>query len=109
MTFTGEFGGSPAFMSPEQVLAFRDCGPPADVYSLAATIYYMLCGCYAKDFSQGRDPLLVVLQNSVVSLRQRDPSLPVPPAGVIGQALVRTESGGFTTATEFLRALESVL
>jgi tetratricopeptide (TPR) repeat protein len=43
--------GTPAFMSPEQAAGrLEDVGVPSDVYSLGATLYYVLCGAppYAK-------------------------------------------------------------
>jgi len=36
--------GSAAFMAPEQVTSPRTVGPPADVYSLGCTFYYLLRG-----------------------------------------------------------------
>ncbi|MHC5054520.1 MAG: bifunctional serine/threonine-protein kinase/formylglycine-generating enzyme family protein [Planctomycetota bacterium] len=36
--------GTPAFMAPEQTMSSRDVGPPADVWSLAATLYQLVVG-----------------------------------------------------------------
>jgi eukaryotic-like serine/threonine-protein kinase len=36
--------GTPAYMSPEQVTAQKDIGPPSDVYALGCVVYEMLTG-----------------------------------------------------------------
>ena len=44
-TMTGSRIGTPAYMSPEQAAGRLDqMGPPSDVYSLGATLYYLLVG-----------------------------------------------------------------
>lgn len=45
VTTEGTLLGSPAYMSPEQVLGkLKDLGPPTDVYSLGVIMYEMLTG-----------------------------------------------------------------
>jgi len=44
MTQVGAITGTPAYMSPEQARGdSAECGPAADVYSLGATLYDLLC------------------------------------------------------------------
>src|SRR5262249_51630617 len=76
LTATGTIGGTPHFMAREQLTSFREVRPTSDVWSMAATIYYLLTGEYARDFGSERDPLAVILRGSRISVRQRDPSVP---------------------------------
>jgi serine/threonine-protein kinase len=46
LTMAGTAGGTVPFMPPEQALDFRSARPPADQYSAAATLYYLLTGRY---------------------------------------------------------------
>ncbi|MHC4600163.1 MAG: serine/threonine protein kinase, partial [Planctomycetota bacterium] len=75
LTITGQVMGTPAFMSPEQgqgeKVDFR-----SDVYSLGATLYYMLAG--ERPFS-GSTPLEVVvkqIQDPPPPLMDKVPGLP---------------------------------
>src|SRR5262249_13895951 len=52
LTLTGDMGGTPAFMPPEQILDFRNVGPAADIYGTAATLYHLLSGKYTFDFTE---------------------------------------------------------
>jgi tetratricopeptide (TPR) repeat protein len=44
MTMTNTVMGTPSFMSPEQAKSSRDVDRRADVYSLGATFYWLMCG-----------------------------------------------------------------
>lgn len=44
LTATGTLLGTPAYLAPEQVMASREAGPPADVYSLGVVLFELLSG-----------------------------------------------------------------
>jgi hypothetical protein len=109
MTATGAVAGTFQFMAREQLTSYRQVRPTTDVWSMAATIYYLLAGKYARDFAAGSDPLAVILRGGVVPLRRRDASVPEELAAVIDRALDDEPSRRFPTAREFVTALRGVL
>lgn len=77
LTLTGDIGGSPAFMPPEQILDFRNVGPAADIYGLSATLYWLLTGKYI--FELPDDPVAafgLVLDGEPVPIRERRSDVP---------------------------------
>jgi serine/threonine protein kinase len=77
MTMTGEFVGTPAYMSPEQVTAGRiPVDHRADIYSLGATLYELLT-LRPPFVAEGRDRLLALLiQKEPASPRSVNPNVP---------------------------------
>jgi len=108
MTATGAVGGTFQFMAREQLTSYREVRPTTDVWSMAATLYFLLTGQHPREF-EGRDPLAVILRGGVVPLRRRDPSLPEDLAVVIDRALDDEPSRRFPTAREFASALRGTL
>jgi serine/threonine protein kinase len=109
MTATGAFAGTYFFMPREQLTSFRQARPASDVWSMAATLYYLLTGQYARDFGAHPDPLAVILRGGVVPIRRRDASVPEELAGVIDRALSDEAEERYPTAREFASALRGVL
>src|SRR5438105_3747742 len=77
MTVTGEFVGTPAYVSPEQVTAGRiPVDHRTDVYSLGATLYELLT-LRPPFTAKGRDQLLaLVIQKDPLPPRSIDPNVP---------------------------------
>jgi hypothetical protein len=109
MTATGMVAGTFPFMPREQLTSYRQARPTADVWSMAATVYYLLTGEYARDFTTHSDPLAVILRGGTVPLQQRDPSLPRDLAALVDRALDDEPSRRFPTAREFVTALRGAL
>lgn len=108
MTATGTVAGTFQFMAREQLTSYREVRPTTDVWSMAATLYFLLTGQYPRDF-ENQDPLAVILRGGVVPLRRRDLSLPEDLAVVIDRALDDEPSRRFPTAREFVSALRGAL
>ena len=109
LTATGAVAGTFEFMPREQLTSYRQALPTTDVWSMAATIYFLLTGQFARDFSARSDPLAVILRGGVVPLRRRDPTVPEELAAVIDRALDDEPSRRFPTARELVTALRGVL
>jgi serine/threonine protein kinase len=108
LTATGAVGGTFPFMAREQLTSYREARPTTDVWSMAATLYFLLTGQYARDFGD-QDPIAAILRGGIVPLRRRDPSLPEDLAAVIDRALDDEPTRRFPTAREFGSALAGVL
>jgi serine/threonine protein kinase len=109
MTATGVVAGTFHFMPREQLTAYRQVRPVSDVWSLAATLYYLLTGEYARDFDSHDDPLAVILKGSTVPLRRRDPSVPDALARVFDKALADAPEARYRDARALATALREVL
>jgi serine/threonine protein kinase len=105
LTATSGHAVNYGFMPREVLTGFTDCHPSSDLWSLAATFYYLLTGQFPLEF-QGRDPIAVILHAPPVPLRQRDPSVPQPVADVIDRALASDLEARYQTAAEMGAAWE---
>jgi eukaryotic-like serine/threonine-protein kinase len=106
LTVMGQAGGSPGFMPPEQVTNFREAKPPADLYALGATLYYLLTGRKVYDFPESPNmQLLMVLQEDPVPIRSRRADIPEPLAAFIHRALARLPLERFPDASAMRSAL----
>jgi serine/threonine protein kinase len=109
MTATGVVGGTFNFMPREQLTSFRRMRPASDVWSMAATLYYLLTGEFPRDFDSHPDPLVVILRGGRVPIRERDASLPEDLAAILDRALDDQPDARYPTAREFADALLGVL
>jgi hypothetical protein len=108
LTATGAVAGTLYFMPREQLVSFRVVQPASDVWSMGATLYFLLTRQFARDFRPGQDPLPVILGGGVVPIRARDPRIPEPLAIVVDRALADDLDVRYPTAVEFLRDLDGV-
>ena len=56
LTRQGDIGGSIGFISPDHIRDFSDIREPADIYSAAATLFYLLTGKYPYLGFDPREP-----------------------------------------------------
>jgi serine/threonine-protein kinase len=120
ITRVGESSGTIFFMAPEQITNYRFVKPPADLYSLGVSLYYLLTGRYQFDFPSPmeqvrgllkgkpqKDPLLIVLEDRPIPIRERLPELPRSLAEVVDKAVRKAEGKRYQRAGEFLKDLEA--
>jgi serine/threonine-protein kinase len=106
LTLMGEAGGTVRYMPPEQVIRFREAKPPADLYSLAATLYTLLTGKPIYDFPKRQDQqLLMILHDEPVPIWQRRADVPEPLAALIRRALAKKPEDRPPDARAFRKAL----
>jgi formylglycine-generating enzyme required for sulfatase activity/tRNA A-37 threonylcarbamoyl transferase component Bud32 len=97
--------GSKPFCSPEQ-WAGRKVTRASDQYSLAATVYWCLCGAYTHDLNQLSDKS----RFDAVHIDARIPDvLPVAASTALMQALAIHADRRFKTCREFVQAFEDGL
>ncbi len=78
LTRQGDVGGSIGFISPDHIRDFREVREPADIYSAAATLFYLLTNRYPYLGFDPRQPgsYEIILQNPPVPLRAFRPDAP---------------------------------
>ncbi len=111
LTGIGAVIGTPAYMSPEQLLALEDLDGSADVYSVGVTMFECLSGKmpYPGTYAQ------VILQASSASpapsLHTAAPSrdsVPIELCDVVDQSIAKTKANRFQTARELATALSAL-
>ncbi|MEV6055984.1 serine/threonine-protein kinase [Streptomyces sp. NPDC052107] len=106
LTHTGVVMGTPAFMPRAQLINYKYATPEVDVWSTAASLYYVLTGTTPRDLPPGWDPWLAVAGSPVVPVGRRGAGLPPGLCEVLDHALSDEPDGGFRTAGALRAALD---
>jgi serine/threonine-protein kinase len=106
LTFSGEMRGTIPFMPPEQMLDFKTVQPIGDLYSTAATLYYLISGKFIYDqVADGGDLIRTLLEDPPIPIRERRPDVPLALADVLAKGLARDPAERYQTAGALRRAL----
>ena len=108
-TNSGTVGGTPAFMSRWQASNYKYAGPEVDVWSAAATLYYLLTGTPPRDFSTRASLFEIVMREDCVPVRKRRPDVPAKLADLLDEALNDTEPPAFPSAEGLRVALAAAV
>jgi tetratricopeptide (TPR) repeat protein len=106
VTLTGEFVGTPAYMSPEQITAGRvPLDHRTDIYSLGATLYELLT--LQRPFrGEGRDQVLAqIIQKDPVPPRKIDKKVPVDLETICLKALDKDPDRRYQSARDMAEDL----
>lgn len=101
--------GTPMYMSPEQAVGKADIGPPADIYSLGATLYELIVGRPPFRGSTVLDTLRMVQNVEPVPPRQLQPSVPSDLQTICLKCLHKEPGQRYATAEAFANDLRNYL
>jgi hypothetical protein len=108
LTGTGAFLGTPLYASPEQVRAEK-LTPQTDVYSVAATLYYLLVGKAPFESGDAVATLARIVTEDPPSMRGFRPEIPELLDAVVLRGLERTRERRYHDLEEFSNALRPFL
>ncbi|MBX3397131.1 MAG: serine/threonine protein kinase [Gemmataceae bacterium] len=97
--------GTVEYLAPEQALSSQVDGR-ADIYSLGATLYFLLTGRPPFPDGDARTKILQLASERPVPIRQLAPSVPPGLADVVETMLAKQPEDRFQWASEAARALE---
>ncbi len=110
VTATGEFVGTPAYMSPEQIAAGRTpLGHRTDVYSLGATLYELLTLRPPFQGERHEQVLAQVLHKDPVPPRRLNRTVPVDLETICLKAMDKDPDRRYQTAGEMAQDLRRYL
>jgi len=98
--------GTPGFMAPEQAMDARTAGKAADVFSLGATLFTLLCGEPPFTGQTAMNIILATIQSPHSSARRLRPNLSTDAERIIERCLVKDPNQRFGDAQELLDALK---
>jgi serine/threonine protein kinase len=107
LTVTGEFLGTPQFMSPEQATSAKDVGPAADLFSLGGTLYAALAG---RPPFEGNGPQLLykIFAARHEPVRRLVPDVPIELDELVTALLAKTPEARPASATAVAEQLETI-
>lgn len=101
--------GTPDYISPEQARGESDIDERTDIYSLGATLYYLLTG----EPPYVHPSAVEVMSSHLYALppdpRKRSPRVSAATAAIVRKAMAKDRDRRYATADEMRRALESAL
>ena len=96
--------GTPAFMSPEQAAGIWPPTRGTDIYSIGATLYYILTGTPPRSGDTGTGP-----GEDIVPVAERSPYVPRELAAICDRATAKSVSDRYSSCQELRDDLERFL
>ena len=104
-TSSSASGGTPAYMSPEQ-LSGLSASPASDIYSLGAVLYRILTGKSTTEAIPGFHIREALLEGRIIPPRDVHPKVPRPLQAICLKALALHPKSRFESAIEMATELE---
>ncbi len=105
VTQPGYIMGTPSFMAPEQFMSAHAVGPACDIYSMGATLYFLLTG--EPPFG---GTVFQIMQDATTQefpdVRKLRPEVSDRVVGILGKCTQREPVNRYPTATALLRDLK---
>ena len=102
--FLAESVGTPQFISPE-ILTGTPASAQSDIYSLGATIWYLLCGHPPFEAGTANDLLQMHVHSPLPDLKGIRPEVPQGLADALATALAKRPADRFATMAQFAKVL----
>lgn len=110
LTLPGLPMGSAAFMPPEQIQSMAMVGPAGDVYSSAATLYWLIANeIIYRPEHRAIGPIPMVLEGEVRPIRELVPAVSEKLWAVLEKALSRRPEERYADAGKFADAVEKAV
>ena len=109
VTREGDVIGSLPYMSPEQFINSRDAKPSCDIYSLGASLYWLLTGHEPIRLENHPCKFLAILEDPPVPIQSYCPQIPDDLAQIIHRSLEKTPEKRFQSASEMRQQLRAFL
>jgi serine/threonine protein kinase len=105
LTQTGMVFGTPRYMAPEQARGGAGVDHRADLYSVGAIYYEMLCGIPMFTSESYNELIVDVMTQDPVPIIERNPTVPEDLSAKVMKAVSKDPSGRFGSASEFIEAV----
>jgi hypothetical protein len=105
LTATHTGMGTPGYMAPEQAMAARKAGKPADVFGMGATLYALLAGRAPFTGESSTAVMLATLQEPHASIRSVRPDVSGATAAVVDICLAKDAAARYPDAFALRQAL----
>ncbi len=108
MTVEGQVMGTPQYMSPEQVTDSSSVDHRTDIYSLGASLYYMVTGDRPFEGNTAVEIMVAVIHDEVRFKKEHYEYVPRQVMKVIEKAMAKDANRRHQTATELVKELEYI-
>ena len=101
--------GSPHYMSPEQLRSAKEVDARADIWSLGATLFHLLCGVPPFFGTNLYVLIALILNDDAPKITSKIPSAPPELDAIVARCLRRDRDDRYASCAALRRDLEEVL
>ncbi|HVE40689.1 MAG TPA: protein kinase [Planctomycetota bacterium] len=108
LTQEGLTVGTPYFMSPEQIRGEKDVDIRADLYSLGATLFYLVCQRHPFEGKSAAETMSMHLKQAVPDVRKHAPKMSEDFAHVVHKLMAKNRAERYQTPQDLAEDLRTV-